>query len=79
MPKKKHRYRVICKVQLNSGDWIFRKFNTSDLQYLQRWLMRRYANLAYVNVFALNTPNYIKGQQLGSFTKYTKIERAQLW
>lgn len=79
MPKKKHRYRVICKVQLNSGDWIFRKFNTSDLIYLRSWIFRHYNDFAYINVYALNTPGYLKGVQLGSLKKSTKIERAHIW
>jgi hypothetical protein len=71
------RYRVIAKVQLTGGDWIFRKFYTNDLINFRSWVVKRYNDYAFINVFSNVGIN--KGKQVGSITKLTKIWGARPW
>jgi hypothetical protein len=77
--KSRHRYRVICKVQLKLGVWIFRKFYTSDLIMLRRWIVKHYNDYAYINVYANQIVGIIPGQKVGSITKKSILTRAQQW
>jgi hypothetical protein len=59
----KHLYKVIVKVQLNTGTWVFRKFNTSMLITFIRWVESKYKAWLYVNIYDLRT-----GNLYGSYT-----------